>query len=99
MEPLLFFKVMLALFVIGGVLFGLRYALPRLGLAPEFGNTKRRLLTIVESRMLSQGTAVHVIKVLNVYYVVGSSPQGVSTISELPASDVEMWLANQRIAP
>lgn len=56
----------------------------------------RRLVTVIESTMLSQHGAVHVIKAGSTYLLVGVSNGHVSTLRELPAEEVDAWLATQR---
>jgi|SRR5579872_1591090 len=61
-------------------------------------SANRRLLTVVESTMLSQHAAVHVIKAGSRYFVVGGGNGGLTTLAELPSDEVERWLTEQRAA-
>ena len=59
-------------------------------------STNRRLVTVLESTPLSQHSALHVIKVGTRYYLIGGGQGHVSSITELPAEEVEGWLETQR---
>jgi flagellar biogenesis protein FliO len=60
-------------------------------------SSSRRLVTVLESTALSQHTAVHVVKAGNRYLLVGGGNNGsLATLTELPAEDVDAWLAAQR---
>lgn len=86
----------LALVVVGLMLGGL-YAIVR-GLARGrvLASADRRLVAVLESTMLSQHNAIHVVKVGTRYLLIGGSNGQVNTLSELPAEEVETWLAQQR---
>jgi flagellar biogenesis protein FliO len=59
-------------------------------------SSANRLTTVIESTVLSQHSSVHVIKAGTRYFLVGSSNGQVTTLGELPADEVEPWLAQQR---
>lgn len=86
-----------ALIVVALMLAGL-YAVTR-GLARGrvLASADRRLVTVLESTVLTQHSAVHVVKAGARYLLIGASNNGgVSTLGELPAEDVETWIAEQR---
>lgn len=86
-----------ALVVVALMLGGL-YAVTR-GLARSrvLASADRRLVTVLESTVLSQHSAVHVVKAGARYLLLGASNSGgVSTLTELPAPEVESWIAEQR---
>ena len=56
----------------------------------------RRLVTVLESTMLSQQGALHVVKAGSKYLLIGGGNGHVTTLGELPAEEVEAWLAGQR---
>ena len=56
----------------------------------------RRLVTVLESTMLSQQSTLHVVKVGARYLLVGSANSSISTLAELPPQDVETWIAHER---
>ena len=89
-------QYVLALLVVGLMLGGL-YALVR-GLARGrvLASADRRLITVIESTALAQHTAVHVVKAGKKYLLLGAGNGHVTTLSELPAEEVEAWLAEQR---
>ncbi|MEO9264565.1 MAG: flagellar biosynthetic protein FliO [Candidatus Baltobacteraceae bacterium] len=86
-----------ALVVVALMLGGL-YAVTR-GLARGrvLSSADRRLVTVLESTVLTQHTAVHVIKAGSRYLMLGASNNGgVNTLGELPPEEVEAWIAEQR---
>jgi flagellar biogenesis protein FliO len=89
---------LLALVVVALMLGGL-YAIVR-GLARGrvLSSADRRLVTVLESTMLSQHGAVHVVKAGSRYLLIGGGNGHVTTLGELPAEEVEAWLADQRNA-
>ena len=90
------FNYVLALVVVALMLGGL-YAIVR-GLARGrvLLSADRRLVTVLESTMLSQHASVHVVKVGSRYVLVGGSNGNVSMLADLPSDDVEKWLAKER---
>ncbi|HEV7180460.1 MAG TPA: flagellar biosynthetic protein FliO [Candidatus Baltobacteraceae bacterium] len=86
-----------ALLVVALMLGGL-YAIVR-GLARGrvLASADRRLTSVLESTVLSQHAAIHVVKAGSRYLLLGASNGGgVTTLGELPAEDVETWIAEQR---
>lgn len=90
------FNYVVALVVVALMLGGL-YAIVR-GLARGrvLVSADRRLVTVLESTMLSQHGSVHVVKAGSKYLLLGGGNGHVATLGELPAEEVEAWLANQR---
>ncbi|HUN30000.1 MAG TPA: flagellar biosynthetic protein FliO [Alphaproteobacteria bacterium] len=90
------FQYLFALLVVALLLGGL-YAIVR-GLARGrlLVSANRRLVTVLESTVLSQHSALHVIKVGNRYYLIGGGQGHVNALTELPAEEVEGWLETQR---
>jgi flagellar biogenesis protein FliO len=58
----------------------------------------RRLVSTVESTALAQNVTVHVVRVADKYYLVGGGTGGVNLLSELPASEIEPFIEEQRAA-
>jgi len=83
--------------VVVALLLGGLYAVVR-GLARGrlLASAQKRLVTVLESTQLSQHAALHVVKVSGRYFLLGGGQAGVHEIAELPAGEVEEWLANQR---
>lgn len=90
------FNYVVALVVVALMLGGL-YAIVR-GLARGrvLVSADRRLVTVLESTMLSQHGSVHVVKAGSKYLLLGGGNGHIATLGELPAEEVEAWLANQR---
>jgi flagellar biogenesis protein FliO len=86
----------LALTIVALMLGGL-YVLAR-GLARGrvFASADRRLVTVLETTMLSQHVLVHVVKVGARYLLIGGSNGSISTLAELAPDEVDGWLAQQR---
>jgi len=55
-----------------------------------------RLVTVLESTMLSPQVALHVVKIASRCWLVGSSTTMVSAITELPTNEIDAWLEEQR---
>ena len=85
-----------ALLVVAFLLGGLYLVVRGLARGRVLVSANRRLLTVLESTMLSQHSAVHVVKAGGRYYMIGSSNGHVSTLGEMPVEEVETWLAEQR---
>lgn len=82
----------LALATVAMMLAGL-YTIARIVKGRGFAGANRRLVTVLESTMLSQRSAVHVIKVGTRYLLVGGSDASISALAEFSAQEVEGWLA------
>ncbi len=86
----------LALSIVALMLVGLYIIVRGLARGRVFASANRRMVTVLESTMLSQHSSVHVVKVGNRYMLVGGSNGNVSMLTELPGDDVEGWLAHER---
>ena len=85
-----------ALTVVAAVLAGL-FALARVvSRRRAFPRGDNRFVTILESTMLSQQTAVHVVKAGGRYLLVGASPAGLRTLADLAPDDVDNFIATAR---
>jgi flagellar biogenesis protein FliO len=62
------------------------------------GSAGRRLVSTIESTALAQNVTVHVLRVADTYFLVGGGAAGVALLAELPASEVEPYIAAQRAA-
>ena len=56
----------------------------------------RRLVSTIESTALAQNVTVHVVRVGERYFLVGGGTGGVSLLAELPAGEIEPYIATQR---
>lgn len=62
------------------------------------GSTSRRLVTVLESTMLSQHAGIFVVKAGERYLLLGGGKDGsVSNLGELPVAEIEPWLAQQTV--
>jgi flagellar biogenesis protein FliO len=86
----------LALSIVALMLGGLYIIVRGLARGRTFASANRRMVTVLESTMLSQHSSVHVVKVGQRYMLVGGSNGNVSMLAELPSDDVEAWLAHER---
>lgn len=91
-------QYVLALVVVGLMLFGLYAAVRALGRGRLVTSADKRLVSVVESTVVSQQTTLHVVKVLDKYYLIGGGAGHVSTLAEIPAEQVEPWMHEQREA-
>ena len=89
-------QYILALAVVGLMLFGLYSVVRALGRGRLVTSTDRRLVTVVESTFLAQNTTLHVVKAGDRYFLVGGGSGHVSTLAEMPAEQVDPWLREQR---
>jgi flagellar biogenesis protein FliO len=86
----------LALLVVALMLGGLYAVVRGLARGRILASADRRLVTVLESTMLSQHAALHVVKVGTKYYLIGGGQGHVTSLVELPPEEVEHWLTNQR---
>jgi flagellar biogenesis protein FliO len=86
----------LALTIVALMLGGLYIIVRGLARGRVFASAGRRMVTVLESTMLSQHASVHVVKVGGRYMLVGGSNGHVSLLAELPNDEVEAWLAHER---
>lgn len=89
-------QYILALLVVGLMLFGLYTVVRALGRGRLVASSDKRLITVVESTFLAQNTTLHVVKAAGRYYLVGGGSGHVATLAELPAEQVEPWMLEQR---
>jgi flagellar biogenesis protein FliO len=85
-----------ALLVVGLMLGGLYAVVRGLARGRILASADRRLVTVLESTMLSQHAALHVVKVGERYFLVGGGQGHVSSLVELTPQEVESWLESQR---
>ena len=85
-----------ALVVVALMLVGLYVLVRGIARGRVLISADRRLVTVLESTMLSQHVSLHVVKVGGRYLLVGGGSAQVNTLAELPSEDVEPWLATQR---
>jgi flagellar biogenesis protein FliO len=88
----------LALVVVALMLGGLYAVVRGLMRGRVLASASRRMVTVLETTVLSQHASMHVVKVSSRYLLIGGTNTSVSNIAELPAEDVEAWLAQQREA-
>jgi flagellar biogenesis protein FliO len=85
-----------ALLVVALLLGGLYVVVRGLARGRILVSADRRLVTVLESTVLSQHSVLHVIKVGKRYYLIGGGQGHVNSLIELPAEEVEPWLETQR---
>ena len=73
----------LALATVALMLAGLHMLARRIARGRSFGSANRRLVTVIESTMLSQHASVHVVKVGARYLVIGAANAALSTLAEI----------------
>lgn len=88
----------LALTIVALMLGGLYITVRGLARGRLLASANRRMVTVLESTMLSQHSSVYVVKVGARYMLVGGSNGNVSMLAELPSDDVEAWLTHEREA-
>jgi len=86
----------LALTIVALMLGGLYIIARGLARGRVFASANRRMVTVLETTMLSQHSSVHVVKIGQRYMLIGGSNGNVSMLAELPGEDVEAWLAHER---
>jgi len=90
-------QYLVALAVVALMLGGLYAVVRGLARGRLIASADRRLVSVLESTVLSQHAALHVVKAGGKYLLIGASNGGgVTTLGELPAEEVEAWLAQQR---
>ena len=88
----------LALAIVALMLGGLYIVARGLARGRIFASASRRMVTVLESTVLSQHVHVYVVKIGARYLLLGASNGSVSTLAELGPEEVETWLAAQREA-
>ena len=96
MEWTLWLRAASALALVALLLYGLFWAVRLLSQGRMLALGQGRLLSVIESTVLSQHTSVHVVRIGRRYYLVGAGSGTVALISELPAEDVEPFIESQR---
>ena len=91
-----FAQYIFALVVVALMLAGLYVVVRGIARGRVLLSADRRLVTVLESTMLSQHVSLHMVKVGHRYFLVGGGNAQVSTLAEVPSEDVEPWLASQR---
>ncbi len=87
----------LALLVVALMLGGLYAVMRGFARGRLLAAADRRLVSVLESTMLSQHGSLHVVKVGSRYFLLGGgSHASPSTLAELPADEIEGWIADQR---
>jgi flagellar biogenesis protein FliO len=89
-------KVIWAFALIAMVLIGMMYVARAIHRGRVTGCAGRRLVTTVESTILAQNVTVHVVRVGEKFYLVGGGSAGVSLLAELPATEIEPYIEQQR---
>ncbi len=89
-------QYLLALVVVALMLGGLYAVVRGLARGRLIASADRRLVSVLESTVLSQHAAVHVVKAGGKYLLLGATNGGVTTLGELPAEEVDGWLSEQR---
>ena len=92
------FNYFLALVVVGLMMLGLIIVTRNMARGRVLSaGANRRLVTLLESTLLSQHVSVHVVRVGNRYLLIGGSNNGATTtLAEISAEDVDAWIATQR---
>ena len=89
MEPVLIARLAGACVVIALLLGGLASIAARLGAARiAGGRAGGRFISLVETTYLPGAAALHVVRIVGRYYVVGGSTASLAAICEIPAEDV-----------
>jgi flagellar biogenesis protein FliO len=86
----------LALVVIALMLAGLYAVVRGFARGRVLAMSDRRMVSVLESTVVSQHASMHVVKVGKRYLLVGGGNSQLSTLAELPADEIEAWIATQR---
>ncbi|MCL5258717.1 MAG: flagellar biosynthetic protein FliO [Vulcanimicrobiaceae bacterium] len=89
-------QYLLALLVVGLMLFGLYSLVRALGRGRLLAVSDKRLVSVLESTFVAQNTTLHVVKVGDRYYLIGGGSGHVTALAEVPRESVEPWLQEQR---
>lgn len=92
------FSYVLALVVVGLMLFGLYAVVRGVSRGRTLGSPERRIVRVVASAYVSQNTTIHVVKAGSKYLLVGGGAGQLRPLGEIPAEEVEAWSASQRDA-
>jgi len=85
-----------ALIVVAVVLLLFAALVKALGRGRIVLSAERRLVTVLESTPLGAHGALHVIKVGARYLLVSSATSGTRQVVEIPAEEIDGWMAAQR---
>ncbi|NNM99913.1 MAG: flagellar biosynthetic protein FliO [Candidatus Eremiobacteraeota bacterium] len=85
-----------ALIVVAVVLLLFAALVKALGRGRIVLSADRRLVTVLESTPLGAHGALHVIKIGGRYLLVSSAASGTRSVIEIPAEDIDGWMAAQR---
>ena len=98
MEWTLWLRAISALALVALLLYGLFWIVRLLSQGRLLTLGQSRLVSVVESTVLSQHASVHVVRIAGKYYLVGASNGHVALISELAAEEIEPFIETQRAA-
>lgn len=87
----------LALLVVALMLAGLWVIVRGLARGRILASADRRLVSVLESTVVSQHASLHVVKVGTRYLLIGGG-SALSLLSELQPDEVDAWLSQQRTA-
>lgn len=90
------FTYFLSLIFIGLLLLGFYVIMKALSRGRLFAGVDRRLVSVVDSTVLAQNTALHIVKIGAKYYAVGGGSGHLSMLCEVPPEEVTQWLESQR---
>lgn len=90
------FTYFLSLIFIGLLLLGFYVIVKALSRGRLFAGVDRRLVSVVDSTVLAQNTALHIVKIGSKYYAVGGGSGHLSMLCEVPPEEVGSWLESQR---
>jgi len=96
MDGMTLFRIVSAIGVIALLLYAL-VAVQRIDL--RLGRGGRRMLSVVETAALPNGASLHVVKIVDEYYVIGRGSAEVSLLCQLPADRVKGYLADLPVSP
>jgi flagellar biogenesis protein FliO len=88
----------LALVVIALMLAGLYAVVRGFARGRVLAMSDRRMVSVLESTVVSQHASLHVVKVGKRYLLIGGGNAQLATLAELPAEDIEAWVAAERAA-
>ncbi|MEO6912654.1 MAG: flagellar biosynthetic protein FliO [Candidatus Baltobacteraceae bacterium] len=89
-------QYILALLVMGLLLFGLYSVVRALSRGRLFAGADKRLVNVIESTFLSQNTTIHVVKIAEKYYIVGGGSGNLAMLGEIAPENIDPWLETQR---
>jgi len=92
-------RAVYALLVVLLILFGLAWLAQRIKRGSVVAGTRRRLVSIIETTLVGPTAALHVVKVGERYYLIGSGASGFSLLTEVPEASAAAWLATQAHEP